>query len=113
MPPFAFKSPILTNAGERWKKGGGQQGLMKIMKTEDNVASYTVFLRFTVAMGVVPAITMFVMHQYVLDHFFTFRTNGDRMAYAGIAAIISVQFVIMAFVIYAFREDPNPKPKSS
>ena len=79
---------------------------------EQNVGSYAVFLRFTVAMAVVPAVTMFVAHQYVLDHFFTFRTNGDRMAYAGVAAIASVQLVIVAFLIYAFHETPAASSES-
>ena len=49
----------------------------------------------------------------MLDRIFTFSTNGDRMAYAGIVAIVSVQFVIAAFLVYAFKEDPRPKAKSS
>ena len=71
------------------------------------------FLRFTAAMVLVPAIIMYVAYQFVLDRIFTFSTNGDRMAYAGIAAIVSVQLVIIAFLIYAFNEDPKPKAKSS
>lgn len=106
MPPFAFRSPIMDGAADRWKKGGGSQGLMRIMRDEENLGSYTVFLRFTVAMLAVPAVTMFVAHQYALDLLFTFRTSGDRMAYAGVAAIISVQFVILAFIIFAFIEEP-------
>ena len=64
-------------------------------------------MRYVVAMAVVPAVTMFVMHNCVLDHLFTFKTNGDRMAYAGVAAIVSVQLVIVKFLIFAFNEDPT------
>ena len=82
-------------------------------REEENVGSYSVFLRFTIAMVVVPMITMYITSQHVLDRIFTFSTNGNRMAYAGIVAIVSVQFVIAAFLVYAFKEDPRPKAKSS
>jgi len=71
------------------------------------VRTYHSFMRYVVAMAVVPAITMFVMHNFVLDHLFTFSNNGDRMAYAGVAAIVSVQLVIAKFLIFAFNEDPK------
>ena len=74
---------------------------------ESNVNTYHSFTRYVVAMAVVPAITMFVMHNFVLDHLFTFGNNGDRMAYAGVAAIVSVQLVIAKFLIFAFNEDPK------
>ena len=74
---------------------------------ESNVSTYRSFMRYVVAMAVVPAITMFVMYNFVLDHLFTFGNNGDRMAYAGVAAILSVQCVIAKFLFFAFSEDPK------
>jgi len=64
-------------------------------------------MRYVVAMAVVPAITMFVMYNFVLDHLFTFGNNGDRMAYAGVAAILSVQCVIANFFFSASTEAPK------
>ena len=145
VPAFTFKSPVFSGASERWKKGGGSTGLMRIMRCapvrqshaaelpltaahlrhgsdEVNVNTYNHFLRYVVAMLVVPAVVMFVSYNFLLDHLFTFNYRDERMTYAGLAALASVQVVIVKFLVFAFNEDtgdgtPKPgapaKPKST
>lgn len=32
MPDFTFRSPVMSGAAARWKKGGGSEGLLRIMR---------------------------------------------------------------------------------
>ena len=80
-------------------------------------------MKYVVLMAVVPAVVMFVSYNFVLDYFFTFTHKDQRMVYAGVAAIVSVQLVIIKYLHFAFNEDPeagtppaggaSTKPKST
>mmetsp|Transcript_43077 Transcript_43077/g.71610 ORF Transcript_43077/g.71610 Transcript_43077/m.71610 type:complete len:145 (-) Transcript_43077:371-805(-) len=105
--PFNLSFPLLTGASARWQKGGGAAGLVQMMRDQRNIATLHTLIRFSTAMALVPAITMACCYCFVLDLAFTFRSNGDRMLYAGIAAIASVQIVIVAFIVHAFNEPPD------
>ena len=72
-----------------------------------NVASFQRFLRFTTAMFVVPLATMTVAFM-VLEPLVA--KPADRMVYAGVAAIVAVQAVIVAFLVSAWNEDDVPMP---
>lgn len=69
-----------------------------------NLQSLRVLIRFSVAMIAVPTVVMALSYAIILDSFFSFSSAADRVVYAGIAAITSVQFVIVAFIVYAFNE---------
>ena len=77
-----------------------------------NVASFQRFLRFTTAMFVVPLATMTVAFM-VLEPLVA--KPADRMVYAGVAAIVAVQAVIVAFLVSAWNEDcllyTSPSPR--
>mmetsp|Transcript_13719 Transcript_13719/g.28936 ORF Transcript_13719/g.28936 Transcript_13719/m.28936 type:complete len:152 (+) Transcript_13719:739-1194(+) len=105
MPPFTFMHPVLHGASERWKNGGGVNGLLGILRDgEDNAKALRTLVRFTLLMMAVPAAVMCACNLFVLDHFFSFSSAGDRMLYSGVAAIVAVQFVIGAFLFTAFTE---------
>ena len=70
-------------------------------------ASFQRFLRFTTAMFVVPLATMTVAFM-VLEPLVA--KPADRMVYAGVAAIVAVQAVIVAFLVSAWNEDDVPMP---
>merc|ERR1712032_347355 len=116
MPPFTFMHPVLHGASERWKSGGGSKRLMEILKSSDvNMRSMRTLIKFTMLMGMVPMLTMFLCYKFVLELFFTFEYASDKMLYAGIAAIGSVQLVIVSFLITAFTEpdDASETKKSA
>ena len=66
----------------------------------------------TIAMVAVPAIVMLLMNNLILDRLFTFQTAGDKMLWAGIAGLCSVQCVVIAFLVAAFRDDGGETPKT-
>jgi len=107
MPPFTFTHPVLHGASQRWRKGGGTAGLLAILRNGDNIKSFRAFLRFSAAMFLVPAITMLLAFTVVFDRVYPIADPTNRMAYAGIAAACSVQLVICAFIVHAFRETPG------
>ena len=61
----------------------------------------------------VPAIVMMLAYGVVLDQFFTFEKAGEKMVYAGIAGIASVQFVIVGFLVYAFNEPADEEASAT
>lgn len=108
-----FGVPVLQGAGKRWAENGGGEKLMSIMRGGGNAKSFNVFVLFSIAMFAVPAVVMFVARTFVVD-----RLNiapGNRIVAAGIAAICSVQVVIVSFLVYALREpiDETPAPTGS
>ena len=84
--------------------GGGTSGLLAIMQNGENMKSFRTFIRFSAAMFVVPALVMILSYKVLFTSVYPIANPGDRMAAAGIAAACSVQGVIVAFIIYAFRE---------
>jgi hypothetical protein len=60
-----------------------------------------------------PAIVMMFAYGVVLDQLFTFEKAGEKMVYAGIAGIASVQFVVIGFLIYAFNEPIDEEPSAA
>jgi hypothetical protein len=83
------------------------------LRTDGNESALKVLVYTTMAMFGVPAIVMLVSYTLVLDQLFTFRSAGDKMMYAGIAGICSVQLVIFGFVFYAFSETDAQSKKRS
>ena len=61
-------------------------------------------------MALAPAIVMALCYFVLLDWIFIFPSAGDRMVYAGVAAIVAVQAVIVAFLVSAWNEDDVPMP---
>lgn len=61
----------------------------------------------------VPAIVMMFTYGVVLDQLFTFEKASEKMVYAGIAGIVSVQFVVIGFLIYAFNEPTDEEPSAA
>ena len=49
VPAFTFKSPVFSGASERWKKGGGSTGLMRIMRCAAVRQSHAAELPLTAA----------------------------------------------------------------
>ena len=41
------------------------------------------------------------------------KKTGEKMVYAGIAGIVSVQFVVIGFLIYAFNEPIDEEPSAA
>ena len=131
MPEFTFRHHVLDGAAERWRTGGGSKRLLQMLRRAQfcsatrapkicaaptarrrrrdpaNVASFQRFLRFTTAMFVVPLATMTVAFM-VLEPLVA--KPADRMVYAGVAAIVAVQAVIVAFLVSAWNEDDVPMP---
>lgn len=106
MPPFTFTHPVLHGASERWRKGGGTNGLLAILRNGDNIKSFRAFVRFSAAMIGVPAATMLLAYFVVFERIYPIDDDSNRVAAAGIAAVCSVQLVIFAFIIFAFQETP-------
>ena len=104
VPNFTFGHPVLASASVKWRANGGYNRLLAILKDGDNVHAFRKLLRFTAAMAGLPLLTLLVSYHLLLERFFTFRDKSDKMVFAGIAAIASVQLVICAFVVSAFRE---------
>ena len=107
MPPFTFTHPVLHGATQRWRRGGGTAGLLAILRDGDNIKSFRAFLRFSAAMFLVPAVTMLLAYSVVFERVYPIADDSNRMAAAGVAAACSVQLVICAFIVYAFRETPG------
>ena len=131
MPEFTFRHHVLDGAAERWRTGGGSKRLLQMLRRAQfcsprarpkiaprpprtaaagdpaNVASFQRLLRFTTAMFVVPLATMTVAFM-VLEPLVA--KPADRMVYAGVAAIVAVQAVIVAFLVSAWNEDDVPMP---
>ena len=55
----------------------------------------------------VPALVMMIAYYVVLPQLFTFQAASDKMLYAGIAGICSVQIVIVGFLVHAFTESDD------
>lgn len=104
VPDFTASIPTLTSASERWSKGGGSLGLIKILKTGENAHALQTLIRTTGFMIGVPASVMLIAYMLVLDQLFVFKSAGDKMLYAGIAGIVAVQIVIGGFIAYAFSD---------
>ncbi len=109
MPPWSFRHPVLDGASERWRKGGGGERLLQILKHGENASTFSTFIVFSAAMFLVPAAVMLLAHTLVLDMFFTFGSSGDKMMYSGIAGICSVQLVVICFLVFAFNEKVEPE----
>ena len=130
MPEFTFRHHVLDGAAERWRTGGGSKRLLQMLRRAQfcstrapkicaaptacrrrrdpaNVASFQRFLRFTTAMFVVPLATMTVAFMALEP---LVAKPADRMVYAGVAAIVAVQAVIVAFLVSAWNEDDVPMP---
>jgi len=101
--------PMFSGAARRWKEGGGSAALLTLLKSGSNVTALRVLIRTTMAMVGVPALVMLIAYYIVLDQIFTFGKPAEKMLYAGIAGICSVQFVIVGFLVFAFNE-PQDEP---
>jgi len=84
-----------------------------VRRSGANVSALRVLIRTTMFMFGVPAIVMMFAYGVVLDQLFTFEKAGEKMVYAGIAGIASVQFVVIGFLIYAFNEPIDEEPSAA
>jgi hypothetical protein len=72
-----------------------------------NLKAFRTLVRFTFAMFGVPALTMTAAY-FALPSLVGEQSHAHRMTAAGIAALCSVQLVIVAYVIFAFTEAQPP-----
>ena len=84
----------------------------RVRREDGNIDALRTLVRTTIAMVAVPAIVMLLMNNLILDRLFTFQTAGDKMLWAGIAGLCSVQCVVIAFLVAAFRDDGGETPKA-
>ena len=134
-PEWTASIPIMADAAKRWKQGGGSLALIQMLRyiasrlhipqcmqsdrvgavrrAGANLSALRVLIRTTMLMFGVPAIVMILTYGVVLDQLFTFEKAGEKMVYAGIAGIVSVQFVVIGFLIYAFNEPTDEEPSAA
>lgn len=72
-----------------------------------NLKAFQTLVRFTVAMIGVPALTMAACY-FALPNLIGEQSHSQRMTAAGIAALCSVQLVIVAYLVLAFSEAQTP-----
>lgn len=73
--------------------------------------SFRTLVRFTIAMFAVPAVVMALVYALLPMWLGPSVARRDLVMYSGIAAIGSVQFVVAAYIVYAFNE-PEPDAAS-
>ena len=66
----------------------------------------SLLVRTTLAMVVVPLSVMIFFYFVLLDHL-SFVSAADKMLWAGVAALCSVQLVVFCFLFVAFRESDD------
>mmetsp|Transcript_21380 Transcript_21380/g.53325 ORF Transcript_21380/g.53325 Transcript_21380/m.53325 type:complete len:144 (+) Transcript_21380:51-482(+) len=108
VPNFTFSHPVLVGSVDRWRKNGGSTRLLQILKHGSNAKSFRVLVVVSAAMVAVPAVVMLASYAVLVDLLVRAPSAADRMMYAGIAAMISVQVVVIAFLVYAFNERDEP-----
>ena len=101
VPDFTAAIPILQGAKERWTKGGGIIRLIGILKEGDNVAALRTLIRTTMAMFGVPLFVMGAAYTLLPA---SVVSDENRMIWAGVAALVAVQAVIVGFLVHAFNE---------
>jgi len=74
-----------------------------LRRTGDNETTLRTFIRTTCAMVVVPLVVI-LSASIMLDKMYAALPASDKMLYAGIAGIVSVQLVVLVFLAHAFTE---------
>ena len=113
MPANTFSIPAIHMARARWNAGGGSQRLMTILREPDNVSAFRQLVVATTMMLLLPLGTMVASYYFLLEQFFTFRNDGQKVLYSGIAGLGMVQVVVVWFVVSAMREPAEAAPAAS